>query len=85
VYIKYGWDKLSTDPDNGKNCCKKLAASCILNSTSVALFQFVPSPQDKAWANRLYNILKITFGTIYDYLVDRRLVLKKSYSLGECC
>lgn len=29
------------------------------------------------WTNRLYNLPKITFSTIYDYLVDRKLVLKK--------
>ena len=26
IYIKYGWDKLLVDPDNGENCQRKLAA-----------------------------------------------------------
>jgi len=76
-YIKYGWDKLLVDPDNGNNCCRKLATSCIPGSISVTLFQSVPSAQDKGWTSRLYSIPKITFGTIYNYLVDRKLVLKK--------
>jgi len=76
-YIKYGWDKLLVDPDNGENCCRKLASSCIPGSISATLFQSVPSTEDKEWTSRLYNVPKITFGTIYDYLVDRKLAIKK--------
>jgi len=76
-YIKYGWHKLLVDPDNGENCCRKLASSCIPGSMSATLFQSVPSAEDKEWTSRLYNVPKITFGTIYDYLVDRKLAIKK--------
>ena len=76
-YIKYGWDKLLVDPDNGENCHRKLAATYIPGSVSVKLFQSVPSAQDMQWTTRLYKIPKITFSTIYDYLVDRKLVIKK--------
>ena len=65
------------DPDNGKNCCQKLDASSIPGSMSVTLFQSVPSAQDKEWTSRLYNVPNVTLGTIYDYLVDRKLVLMK--------
>ena len=41
-YIKYGWDKLLVDPDNGKNCCRKLATSHIPDSMSMNLFQSIP-------------------------------------------
>ena len=67
-YIKYGWDKLLVDPDNGENCHRKLAATYIPGSVSGKLFQSVPSVEDTQWTTRLYNIPKITFSTIYDYL-----------------
>ena len=76
-YIKFGWDQLLVDPDNGKNCYKKLVASSTPGSMSMTLFQSVPSPKDKEWTNRLYNVPEITFSTIYDYLVDRKLILEK--------
>ena len=41
------------------------------------LFQLVPSAEDKEWTSRLYNVPKIIFGTIYDYLVNRKLAIKK--------
>lgn len=65
------------DPDNGENCHRKLAATYIPGSVSGKLFQSVPSVEDTQWTTRLYNIPKITFSTIYDYLVDQKLVIKK--------
>ena len=62
------------DPDNGINCHRKLATS---SPISVRLMQSVPAPEDIQWTNRLYNLPGITFGTIYDHLVDRKVVLKK--------
>ena len=76
-YIKYGWDKLLLDPDNGENCQQKLATVSDASSVNAKLFQSVPDAQDVHWTNRLYNIPKITFGTIYDYLVDRKVILNK--------
>ena len=76
-YIKYGWDKLLVDPDNGENCRRKLATVSDASSPNVNLFQSVPDAEDIHWTNRLYNLPKITFGTIYDYLVDRKMVLEK--------
>ena len=76
-YIKYGWDKLLVDPDNGENCRRKLATVPDSSSVNVRLFHSVPDSQDAHWTNRLYNLPKITFGTIYDYLVDRKVILNK--------
>ena len=49
----------------------------LLFSVNAKLFQSVPDAQDIHWTNRVYNIPKITFGTIYDYLVDRKVILNK--------
>ena len=58
------------DTDKGKNCHFELAKSQIPGSISMELFKSVPSVQDAEWTSRLYNLPKITFSTIYDYLVD---------------
>ena len=76
-YIKYGWDKLLLDPDNGENCRRKLATVPDSSSINRKLFHSVPDSKDAHWTNRLYNLPKITFGTIYDYLVDRKVILNK--------
>ena len=48
-----------------------------LSSVGVQLFQSVPNVQGAQWTNRLYNLPRITFSTIYDYLVNQKIVLKK--------
>ena len=65
------------DPDNGINCQRKLATTRGSSPTSVRLMQSVPTPGDIQWTSRLYNLPGITFGTIYNHLVDRKVVLKK--------
>ena len=45
-YIKYGWDKLLLDPDNGENCRRKLATVSDASSVNAKLFQSVPDAQD---------------------------------------
>ena len=52
-YIKYGWDKLLLDPDNGKNCRQKLATVPDSSSTNLKLFHSVPDSKDALWTNRL--------------------------------
>ena len=80
-YIKYGWDKLLVDPDNGENCRRKLATVSGESPVNAKLFESVPDAKDNHWTNRLYNLPKITFGTIYDYLVDRKVVINKMSSM----
>ena len=48
---------------------------------NVRLFNSVPDSQDAHGTNRLYNIPKITFGTIHDYLVDHKVILNKDSCL----
>lgn len=54
----------------------KIVTENLLQLTFQALLVENYSNQSK-WITRLYNIPKITFSTIYDYLVDRKLVIKK--------
>ena len=42
-----------------------------------------PSEDDPQWSNRLYKIPEISFSTIYDFLVDRKVLLKR-VSYLEC-
>ena len=65
------------DPDNSINCQRKLATTRGSSSTIVRLMQSVPAPEDIQWTSQLYNLPGITFGMIYDHLVDRKVVLKK--------
>ena len=69
------------DPDNGKNCRQKLVTVSGTSPVNAKLFESVPDAKDSHWTSRLYNLPKITFGTIYDYLVDRKVVLNKISSM----
>ena len=74
----HGWDKLLVGPDNGENCQQKLASVPDAFSVNTKLFQSVPKTKDVHWTNRPYNLPpNITFGTIYDYLVDSKVILNK--------
>ena len=41
------------------------------------LLQLVPSTKDPQWTKALYKAPKVTFGTIFKFLVDRKVLLKK--------
>ena len=67
------------DPDQGVNSRHKLtslAAKCP-DSLPFKLLQAVPDVSDPEWTTKLCKLPKITFGTIYDFLVDRKVLLKK--------
>lgn len=70
------------DPDKGVNSRRKFAK--IQGSSScLKLLQSVPDAQDSQWTSRLYDLPKITFSTIYEHLVDRKIILHKvSYLEG---
>jgi len=75
-YIKYGWDQCLVDPDHGANCRCKL--SCLASGnpqySSPKILDALPDVSDPEWTTRLY---KLTFGTIFDFLVDRRVFFRK--------
>lgn len=78
-YIQYGWDQYLIDPDQGVNSRLKLtslAAKCP-DSLPFKLLQAVPDVSDPGWTTKSCQLPKITFGTIYDFLVDRKVLLKK--------
>ena len=67
------------DPDQGVNSRNKLtslAAKCP-DSLPFKLLQVVPDVSNPEWTTKLCKLPKITFGTIYDFLVDRKVLLKK--------
>jgi len=78
-YIKHGWDQYLVDPDRGKNCHKKLVsvASKQPDSLSFQLLQAVPPTNDPEWTSQLHKLPKVTYSTIYNFLVDRKVPLKK--------
>lgn len=76
-YIQFGWDQLLLDPDKGVNCRRKLTAIHNPDSGPHALLQSLPSPDDVQWTKSLQCLPTITFNTIYDFLVDRKILLKK--------
>ena len=77
-YIKYGWDVLLIDPDDGENIQRKLQATdSFNNSCDNSLIRSVPPAKDPQWTKALYKAPKVTFGTIFRFLVDRKVLLKK--------
>ena len=76
-YIKYGWDQYLIDPDRGANCLKKLKLMLPPQSLSHDLIRSLPKYDDPQWTTRLHILPKVTFSTIYSFLVDRKVSLKK--------
>lgn len=76
-YIQFGWDQYLVDPDKGLKCRRKLTAIHKPASEPHSLFKSLPSPDDKEWTKSLQCLPTITFNTIYDFLVDRKILLKK--------
>jgi len=63
------------DPDGGTNVQQKLQAKA---GDRDAVLQSIPKPNDKQWSKQIYNLPKITFGTIYDFLVERKVLARKA-------
>ena len=76
-YINYGWDQYLVDPYKGANIRRKLAAAQHPKSLTSMLSCSFPSEDDPQWTNRLYKIPEVSFSTIYDFLVDRKVLLKR--------
>ena len=76
-YLKYGWDQYLIDPDRGANCLKKLKLMLPPQSLSHDLIRLLPKYDDPQWTMRLHELPKVTFSTIYSFLVDRKVSLKK--------
>lgn len=82
-YIKYGWDVFLIDPDGGANVQNKLQITATVNKKSLdaILLQSIPRPNDVQWSKHLYKAPKITFGSIYRFLVERKVLLHKANHL----
>jgi len=70
------------DPDKGINSRQKLAETQSLHSLCLKLLQSIPNAGDPQWTSRLYDLPKITFITIYEHLVDQKIMLHKVSYLG---
>ena len=62
---------------------QELAAVNNPQSLPSKLLHSVPAEDDSEWTSRLYKIPDITFSTIYELLVDRKILLKR-VSYLEC-
>ena len=76
-YIQYGWDQYLLDPDKGLNCRRKLIGIHKSDSEPHHLLNSLPLPDDEQWTKQLQDLPTITFNTIYDFLVDRKILMKK--------
>ena len=56
---------------------RKLTSSNRPDSRSYKLLQSMPSKEDPEWTKKLNCLPTITFGTIYDFLVSRKVFLKR--------
>jgi len=77
-YIKYGWDQCLVDPDHGANCRRKLRCLAAGNPqySSLKILDALPDVSDPEWTTELAKLPKVTFGTIFDFLVDRRVFFR---------
>ena len=82
--IKYGWDQCLVDPDQGANYHRKLS-NLAAENPQYSLFKILDSLPDVNRTTILYKLPKITFGTIFDFLVDHRVVFFISKPFGEHC
>jgi len=80
-YIKYGWDVLLIDPDGGANIQRKLQSTSAHADTAV--LQSIPKSNDVHWSKQIYCIPKITFGTIFDFLVDCKVLARKANYIDD--
>ena len=50
----------------------------IPSSTETVLLQSIPKANDSHWSKEIYKIPKITFSTIYQFLVERKALVQKA-------
>ena len=76
----YGWDVFLIDPDGGANVQNKLqiTATVYKKFLDAILLQSIPRPNDVQWSKHLYKAPKITFGSIYRFLVEQKVLLHKA-------
>lgn len=67
------------DPDEGLNIQRKLASLAAQKPESLSskIFHSLPKLDDPLWTKQLIQLPKITFSVIYDFLVDRKVILWK--------
>jgi len=70
------------DPDGGANVQNKLQAAH-LNKTpeDIVLVQTIPDIKDSLWSTEIYKAPKVTFSSIFQFLVDRKILIKKANSI----
>jgi len=68
------------DPDDGENIQCKLQATAAKHSECCddSLLQSISPAKDSHWTKELYKTPKITFGTIFKFLVDRKVMLQRA-------
>ena len=61
------------------NCQKRLSSLAAKNPQSgmMKLLQAVPNVDDQQWTTKLCDLPKITFSTIYNFLVERKVLLQR--------
>ena len=78
-YISFGWDDLLVDLDRGSNTCNKVLNLAAANSQSesVRLLQSLPEFNDPLWTKSLVCIPQTTSSTIFKFLVEQKVSIKK--------
>ena len=67
------------DPDDGANIQNKLQNINSNNSSEdVALVRTIPDMNDKLWSKEIYKAPKVTFSSIFQFLVDRKVLIRKA-------
>ena len=67
-YIKYGWDILLIDPDDGVNVkCNLQATAKYKDSFDDALFLSIPPAKDAHWTKALYKPLRLNLELSTDF------------------
>ena len=67
------------DPDGGTNVQNKLqGAHLTRTSEDIVLVQAIPDVKDNLWSNEIYKAPKVTYSSIFQFLVDRKVLIKKA-------
>ena len=69
------------DPDGGVNMKQKLQESPM--NVETIFLQCIPKSNDTQWSKEIYRIPKVTFSTIYQFLVEHKVLVKKADCIDD--
>ena len=73
AYIENGWPEEIIDPDGGCHCCERLRNLMDPADEASCTLPLLPDRGDPGWIKSLADVQCISFSTIWQHLVERRV------------